>query len=191
MRTKSSLRSISSMSAFHHGAGLLPTLPCTGWDTHLLEKEPFRSTFDSGFSDLRVTLSNDSKTATTHEGSITFKGYFALLSEEKLSRPSVEPWRQMKVFTDEGMPGRAYGLGYLRRPTKHPYWNVKMATWTSQASFRAPIRYHTLFLLLEEVHEDERSVDDTFRRVGTLNKSHDNDHDRWLADTIRKEIIII
>jgi len=96
----------------------------------LLEKEPFRSTFDSGFSDLRVTLSNDSKIATTHEGSITFKGYFALLSEEKLSRPSVEPWWQMKVFVDEGMPGGAYGLGYLSRPTKHPCWNVKMANWT-------------------------------------------------------------
>jgi len=74
------------------------------WDTHLLEKELFRTTFDSNFRDLRVTLSNFSKTATTNEGSITFKGYVALLSEEKLSRPSVEPWRQMKVFVNEGMP---------------------------------------------------------------------------------------
>ncbi len=89
------------------------------------------------------------------------------------------------------MPGGAYGLGYLSRPTKHPCWIVSMATWTSQARSRAPIRYDTLRLLLEEVHEDERSVDDTFRRVGTLNKSHDDDHDRLLADGVWEEIIII
>lgn len=101
------------------------------WDTHLLEKEPFRTTFDSDFSDLRVTLSADSKTATTIDRSIAFKGHVALLSEEKLSRPSVEPWRQKKVFVDEGMPGGTYGFGCLSRPTKHPCWNCKMATWTS------------------------------------------------------------
>ena len=91
MRIKSNLRNMSSISAFHHGAGFLLTLHCTGIHT-CWKNEPFGTTFDNDFSDLRVTLSDNSHTASTVKGSINFEWYVASISKEKLLLQSIEPW---------------------------------------------------------------------------------------------------
>ena len=76
----------------------------------------------------------------------------------------------MSVFVDEGMLNGAYRLGNSCRPTKYPYWIIKMGPWLTQATFR----YETYFPLLEEVHEGGRCADNKFRRVDTLLGNHNH-----------------
>ena len=156
------------------------------WDLYNPGETRIRTRYDSDVESLRVDLSDQSKAAITVKGSMTFKAFMVLLSQDELVLSRIQSWRQDLIFIKrEALPH--HGLGYLNVPTKRPCWLIRMATWKEQLGSENPVRFNTSFLLLEEAGDEN-----VFRRVGIYKRCHDDpDEQLTIHDMVRREITII
>ena len=142
------------------------------WARVTSDAQRFHTPHDVDVEGIRFELSDESKAATSLEGSMTFKAFMAPL-----------PCGQILVSRI-----RVYGcVGFLDVPTRRPCWLARMATWEKHHSFPRCSSFITSFLLLEEVGDEH-----VFRRAGIFYKTHhDPDVQLTSQDTVRREITII
>ena len=159
---------------------------CPSWTLITSTAERARTHYDCDVQGMHFELSDASKTAIAVKGSITFTAFMISLTHDEVSS-AVELWRFDQVFT--GNKSRRPEMhGYLDVATEQPCWLARMATWKLNIGSRGlDTILKTVFLLFEEVCNQN-----VFRRVGIIEKSHDDSDDQLtIREMVCREITII